>query len=324
MMHHIEIYVSNLKTTINFYDQLLLDVLGYEVYQRWERGISYQKDGFYIVFVQANHKKVTVPYNRTSVGLNHLAFKIDTVKQLDALRDVYLADDEVTVLYDDCYPFAGGKDHYALYFEDPDRIKLEVVAMDFISHSANPTLTRSTDDVVSIREIGLEDLRSWWEIAYGPEADLEWKKWDGPYFNDPVLSWEAFRNGFGGVSVGNPNRRLILVNDEIVGLVTAHWEDDNLRQWMEFGIAIYRSDLWQKGYGRQALELWIPDLFERYPYIRRVGYTTWSGNKRMLALGEKLGMTLEAKVRQVRFYEGKYYDSIKYGILREEYEKMKK
>jgi hypothetical protein len=26
------------------------------------------------------------------------------------------------------HPYAGGTDHYAVYFEDPDRIKVEVVA----------------------------------------------------------------------------------------------------------------------------------------------------------------------------------------------------
>ena len=33
------------------------------------------------------------------------------------------------MLYDDPYPFAtGGNDYYALFLEDPDRIKVEFVA----------------------------------------------------------------------------------------------------------------------------------------------------------------------------------------------------
>lgn len=31
-------------------------------------------------------------------------------------------------LYPELYPYAGGKNHYACFFEDPDRIKLEIVA----------------------------------------------------------------------------------------------------------------------------------------------------------------------------------------------------
>jgi hypothetical protein len=33
-----------------------------------------------------------------------------------------------TTLYDDRYPYAGGPGYYAVYCEDPDRIKVEVVA----------------------------------------------------------------------------------------------------------------------------------------------------------------------------------------------------
>ena len=29
-------------------------------------------------------------------------------------------------IYDDKYPYAGGAEHYAVYFEDPDRIKVEI------------------------------------------------------------------------------------------------------------------------------------------------------------------------------------------------------
>ena len=33
-----------------------------------------------------------------------------------------------TILYEDKHPFAGGKDYYAVFFEDPDRMKIELVA----------------------------------------------------------------------------------------------------------------------------------------------------------------------------------------------------
>ena len=35
---------------------------------------------------------------------------------------------EVTMLYEEKYPFAGGENYYAVFFEDPDRIKVELVA----------------------------------------------------------------------------------------------------------------------------------------------------------------------------------------------------
>ena len=53
-----------------------------------------------------------------------------------------------------------------------------------------------------------------------------------------------------------------------------------------------------------------------------MGLATWSGNERMIRVGEKLGMKVEARIRKVRFYENNYYDSIRMGILREEWEAL--
>ena len=47
---------------------------------------------------------------------------------MDSLR-TYCQQQGITCLYDDHYPFAnGGTDYYALFVEDPDRIKVEFVA----------------------------------------------------------------------------------------------------------------------------------------------------------------------------------------------------
>ena len=42
----------------------------------------------------------------------------------------------------------------------------------------------------------------------------------------------------------------------------------------------------------------------------------------MMKLAEKLRMKKEAHIPKVRYYQGKYFDSIKYGILREEWGKI--
>jgi RimJ/RimL family protein N-acetyltransferase len=54
----------------------------------------------------------------------------------------------------------------------------------------------------------------------------------------------------------------------------------------------------------------------------RIGLTTWSGNQRMIRCAEKLGMKLEGRLRKCRFYNGEYYDSIRMGVLREEWENL--
>ncbi|MGX7078949.1 hypothetical protein ACWOBP_01955 [Gemella parahaemolysans] len=39
----------------------------------------------------------------------------------------------------------------------------------------------------------------------------------------------------------------------------------------------------------------------------------------MIKLAEKLNLVCEARIPKVRYYKGIYYDSIKYGILRENF-----
>ncbi|MDO5088272.1 MAG: VOC family protein [Leptotrichiaceae bacterium] len=125
MLSHIEIYVRDIEKTRKFYD-VLLPRLGYVVYQEWSEGFSYRDGDSYIVFVQTRDKYMKNGYNRCNIGLNHIAYKCGSKREIDDLRE-FLKKEGVTLLYDDKYPFAGGTEHYAFYFEDPDRIKVEIV-----------------------------------------------------------------------------------------------------------------------------------------------------------------------------------------------------
>lgn len=126
LIHHIEIYVSDLKRSVEFWSWFLED-LGYGVYQKWEQGQSWKLNETYIVFVQAEERFLDIPYHRCRVGLNHLAFHAQSRSHVDELTNK-LVQKGIHILYADQHPFAGGKEHYAVYFEDPDRMKVELVA----------------------------------------------------------------------------------------------------------------------------------------------------------------------------------------------------
>jgi catechol 2,3-dioxygenase-like lactoylglutathione lyase family enzyme len=126
MLHHVEIYVTDLKRSAEFWSWFL-DLLGYTLYQEWDMGKSYKLGETYLVFVQVENKHLDQPYHRCKAGLNHLAFHATSRKQVDDITES-LRQKEITILYKDKHPFAGGKDHYAVYFEDPDRMKVEIVA----------------------------------------------------------------------------------------------------------------------------------------------------------------------------------------------------
>jgi len=126
VLHHVEIYVSDLECSIAFWSPFMSQ-LGYEA-DRWSEGMNYTKEGeAYFCFLQAPPKHIAAGYHRQRVGLNHLAFKGKSRAHVDEMA-AWVKDAGYTTLYESEYPFASGPGYYALYCEDPDRIKVEVVA----------------------------------------------------------------------------------------------------------------------------------------------------------------------------------------------------
>ncbi|MFT8310820.1 MAG: VOC family protein [Sporolactobacillus sp.] len=126
LLHHVEVNVSNLNESVRFWGWFL-EKLGYELVQEWEEGKSWELGDTYIVFVQTRKKYLDIPYHRCRTGLNHLAFHAESREEVDEMTEA-LIKRGVNILYKDRHPFAGGKDYYAVFFEDPDRIKVEFVA----------------------------------------------------------------------------------------------------------------------------------------------------------------------------------------------------
>lgn len=125
-LHHVEIYVADLATSLSFWEPFLTR-LGYVESQRWGEGVSYALGQTYLVFVQASATHLAAGYHRKRVGLNHLAFHAASRTQVDEVT-AWASASGFNVLYQERHPFAGGAHYYALYCEDPDKIKVELVA----------------------------------------------------------------------------------------------------------------------------------------------------------------------------------------------------
>lgn len=175
---------------------------------------------------------------------------------------------------------------------------------------------------IEIRPARPEEVEEFWETAYS-DPDAEWAKYNGPYFNNKFPSREEFVSVIAYRKwIHDKNHLVVTYDDKIVGSVGAGFEDGRLERWLDIGIIIYRNDLWDKHIGTQALKLFIDYVFGIYD-LPHVGLTTWSGNPRMMHVAEKVSMKQEACVRKVRYYNDKYYDSVKYGILRDEWKALK-
>jgi catechol 2,3-dioxygenase-like lactoylglutathione lyase family enzyme len=125
MLHHVEIYVADLERSTAFWGWLL-ESFGYHLNQKWDSGRSWKLGDTYLVFVQAEKKYLDIPYHRCRPGLNHLAFHARSRQHVVELT-AELRRRGVKILYEDKHPHAGGEND-TVYFEDPDRMKVEVVA----------------------------------------------------------------------------------------------------------------------------------------------------------------------------------------------------
>lgn len=143
------------------------------------------------------------------------------------------------------------------------------------------------------------------------------EKWDAPYYPHRAKTYEVFLQESSNY-LGQDDFWVITVNETPVGIVSYYYEDQQ-KIWLEIGCVLHQANTWNKGLGTRAMKLWVNHLFT-FLDVPRIGLTTWSGNERMIQVAMKLGMQQEARIRKVRYYQGMYYDSIRMGMLREEWE----
>ncbi|MGP4078465.1 GNAT family N-acetyltransferase [Pseudalkalibacillus sp. R45] len=177
---------------------------------------------------------------------------------------------------------------------------------------------------VILRDLTLDDVLDLYYWKYEAD-DREHLKWNGPYYKLPELTKEEFIAGFQKAleitATDQPRQILIIETDnKLIGTVNWYWEDE-VTNWLSNGIVIFDSNYWSGGYGTEAFKLWTDYIFEHMDVVR-VGISTWSGNIRMMKLARKIGMIEEGRIRKARIVDGEYYDSIKMGILREEWQQL--
>src|SRR5947208_12346902 len=97
---------------------------GHREFAKSATGWSWTNDASTVFLLQAESGYLDPPYHRKRVGLNHLAFGVSDRKQVDAMA-TRLRERNIPLLYGGPRT---GRTTYAVFFEDPDRIKIEVVA----------------------------------------------------------------------------------------------------------------------------------------------------------------------------------------------------
>lgn len=121
---HVEIYVSEYAKSIQFYDSVLIP-LGWQRLVCQKSHTTFSDGVMKIVFCPTEEKYLKDGYHRKRIGLNHLAFYAESKEQVDKLYNEVLKPKNIQCLYEG--KPQGESDYYAVFFEDPDRIKVEVV-----------------------------------------------------------------------------------------------------------------------------------------------------------------------------------------------------
>ena len=85
-----------------------------------------------------------------------------------------------------------------------------------------------------------------------------------------------------------------------------------------FHITIGERDAWGRGLGTEATELMLGHAFENLG-LHRVGLSVFSYNTRAIRAYEKAGFRHEGRLRDAIQRDGRYWDEIQMGILREEW-----
>lgn len=176
---------------------------------------------------------------------------------------------------------------------------------------------------IRIRDIRVDDLD---RFRYWQQPGHQWQALDGPYY--PNATAEEIETTIKAIEARLQSNdwpatrtRLVIAQQEadtLLGLVSRYWIGQETN-WAALGIVIYDSAFWRKGIGYEALGLWTDYLFTSFPDWVRLDLRTWSGNSGMIRLAEKLGYQQEACFRKARIVDGRYFDGLGFGILRDEW-----
>ena len=101
--------------------------------------------------------------------------------------------------------------------------------------------------------------------------------------------------------------------NEIVGLLT-YFGGSRMRTKHAgvLGISVAK-DYWGKGIGK-SLMVWCLNWVHGKSHIRKVNLSVRDDNHRAIGLYKKMGFVVEGKETMTQYTNGRYYDSVNWGI----------
>jgi glyoxylase I family protein len=130
LVHHIDLTVSDVARARDFYDAVL-GFIGYHRSADHDHGHDWDWSGegpFHSIgILQARGEDAERSHDRYTPGLHHLAWTAESMADVDALHALLIRIGATVLDAPVRYPQYGA-DYYAVFFADPDGLKLEFVA----------------------------------------------------------------------------------------------------------------------------------------------------------------------------------------------------
>jgi glyoxylase I family protein len=123
-VEHIDLTVNDVQRSRAFYDKVLGE-LGFRKYEGNDY-VAWANAQMTLAIRAASAANRAACFDRYRVGLHHLAFRARSRADVDAFHD-FLLREKITVLDAPAEYPQYGENYYAVFFADPDGMKLEVV-----------------------------------------------------------------------------------------------------------------------------------------------------------------------------------------------------
>ncbi|WP_408006893.1 GNAT family N-acetyltransferase [Pseudalkalibacillus sp. A8] len=176
---------------------------------------------------------------------------------------------------------------------------------------------------VELRPVSLEDFKR----TYDWRNDEETAKLEAGagFFRHSLVPMEKIEDDYDKAikkldkrEVGEFSIYTLGENPMHIGLI-GYRELSSVSRRCTVGIGIGVKEYWGKGFGTDAMKTLLHYLFKTMN-INRVQLDTWSGNLQAIRSYEKCGFVIEGCLRNDAYIDGKYYDTIVMGVLKEEFQ----
>jgi glyoxylase I family protein len=131
VIHHLDLTVRDPDRVFSFYDTVL-SALGYRLERKSARGYLWNLVSALgvhsIGIVKASAQGAQQPHDRYAPGLHHVAWAVDNRAEVDRMYEAVRAIGATILDAPADYPqYNNGRGYYAVFFADPDGLKLECV-----------------------------------------------------------------------------------------------------------------------------------------------------------------------------------------------------